>query len=169
MLGSRPRHTPYLSPLSSPSTHLLHPPPPPTPLLPAQTRLTPHIPHDRHLNIPPPLPLPIPPRLPHQTHHRLLFRPPLFHSHVGQVGGAVAFGVVREGDADAVLAERPVEGVRGRFEVVEEGDAGGEGGEFGGGDGREAGVVEGAGEGSGLVDDFWWGGVGACVGGYVRC
>ncbi len=78
----------------------------------------------------------------------------MFDSHVGEVGGAVAFGVVREGDADAVVAEGPVEGVAGRFEVVEEGYAGGEGGEFGGGDGREAGVVEGAGGWSGLADGF---------------
>ena len=83
----------------------------------------------------------------------------MFHSHVGEIGGAVAFGVVRKGDADAVLSEGPVERVGGRFEVVEEGDAGGEGGEFGGGHGREAGVVEGAVEGSGLGSDLWWGGV----------
>lgn len=77
--------------------------------------------------------------------------------------------MVREGDADAVLAEGPVEGVGGGFEMVEEGDAGGEGGEFGGGDGRETRVVEGAGGWGGLAGDLWWKGVGACVGGYIRC
>ena len=63
--------------------------------------------------------------------------------------------MVGEGDADAVVAEGPVEGVACRFEMVEEGDAGGEGGEFGGSDGREAGVVEGAVGWSGLADDLW--------------
>jgi len=41
--------------------------------------------------------------------------------------------------------------VRAGREICEEGDGAGEGGEFGGGDGGEAGVVESAGEG-GLVD-----------------
>lgn len=78
--------------------------------------------------------------------------------------------MVREGDADAVGAEGPVEGVGGRFEGVEEGYTDGEGGEFGGGDGGEAGVVEGAGgEGDGLADVLRRNGEGVFVGGYVRC
>ena len=47
-----------------------------------------------------------------------------------------------EGDADAVGAEGPVEGMRGRGEVCKEGDGVGEGGEFGDGDGAEAVVVK---------------------------
>lgn len=39
-----------------------------------------------------------------------------------------------EGDADAVRADSPVERVRGRGEVCEEGDGVGEGREFGKGD-----------------------------------
>lgn len=51
--------------------------------------------------------------------------------------------MVREGYAQAVGAERPVEGRGCGFEVCEEGDGAFEGGEFAGGDGVEAGVVEG--------------------------
>ena len=50
-----------------------------------------------------------------------------------------------EGDADAVGAEGPVEGGGAGGEVCEEGGAAVEGGEFGGGDGGEARVFEGAG------------------------
>lgn len=56
----------------------------------------------------------------------------------------VAAGVVGEGDAQAVGADGPVEGVGGGREVDEEGDGHGEGGELRDGDGGEAGVVEGA-------------------------
>ena len=49
-----------------------------------------------------------------------------------------------EGDADAVRAEGPVQGVRGGGEVCEEGDGGGEGGEFCEVDGGEAMVFEGS-------------------------
>lgn len=48
-----------------------------------------------------------------------------------------------EGDAEAVVAEGPVEGVGGRgAEAVEEGDVGAERGEEGRWDGREADVFE---------------------------
>ena len=50
--------------------------------------------------------------------------------------------MVGEGNADAVPTEGPVKGVRGRGEVCEEGDGGGEGGEFGEGYRRKAVVVE---------------------------
>ena len=52
---------------------------------------------------------------------------------------------VGEGDAEAVVAEGPVQGVRGRgAEVVQEGDVCGEGGEERGRDGGEADIFEGA-------------------------
>lgn len=129
------------TPLPPPNPH-----PPPPPLPPPQTRLLPLIPHtlDPPLNIPPP-PLPPRPRLPHQTPHRLLLGPPLLDRHVWQICGAETFGAVGEGDADAVGAEAPVEGGGARGEVCEEGGAAVEGGEFGGGDGGEARVFEGAG------------------------
>ena len=40
--------------------------------------------------------------------------------------------MVCKGDADTVAADGPVEGMRGRGEVCEEGGAAAEGGEFGG-------------------------------------
>lgn len=60
-----------------------------------------------------------------------------------------------EGDADAVGAEGPVEGVEGGREVCEEGGAAGEGGKFGEGDWGEACVVKGAGLWD-LLDDVLW-------------
>ena len=130
------------------SAHLplqpLHPPPPSIPFLPPQRSLTTLISHNpQALNIPPTLFPSIPPSLPHQTHNRLFFRPPLLDCHVREICSAVAFAVMLEGDADTVGAEIPVHGVGGGFEVHEEGDGVGEGGEFGEGDGSEAGVVKG--------------------------
>ena len=61
---------------------------------------------------------------------------------MGQVGRVVALSVIGEGDADAVRAEGPVERVRGRGKVCEEGDGVGEGRDFGEGDWRKAVVVE---------------------------
>lgn len=52
--------------------------------------------------------------------------------------------MVREGDAQPVRPDGPVERVRDRLEVREERDAAFEGGEFGGGNWFEAGVFEGA-------------------------
>lgn len=49
--------------------------------------------------------------------------------------------MVREGDAETVRPDFPVQRRGDRFEVREEGYADLEGGEFGGGDGVEAGVV----------------------------
>ena len=50
--------------------------------------------------------------------------------------------MVGEGNADAMGAEGPVEGVRGWGEVCEEGGGGGERGKFGLGDWGEAVVVK---------------------------
>lgn len=59
--------------------------------------------------------------------------------------------VVGEGQAQAVRAEIPVEGVRAGREVLEERYGVREVWEFGGGNGSEAGVVEGAGKAGGLM------------------
>ena len=81
--------------------------------------------------------------LAHQTYDGFLLGPALLYGYVGQVGRAVAAAVVGEGYAQAVGADGPVEGSRGRLEVGEEGDGDFEAGEFAGGDRGEACIVKG--------------------------
>lgn len=109
-----------------PHAEPLHPFPPPPPLVPPHTLLRPLIPHHLHRSLqisPPPHLTTTQPRLPHQTRQGLLFRPSLLNSDVWQISGAVAFIVMRECNADAVLPKGPVEGVLSRREVCEEGGA----------------------------------------------
>jgi hypothetical protein len=124
---------------------LVHPPPKLLPLPILQTHLLPLIPHNLELHL---LPLIIflstPARFPHQANQRLFLCPALLDSYIRQIRRAIPPVIVREGYAQAVCAERPVEGRGGGFEVCEEGDGTGERGEFARGDGVEACVVEGA-------------------------
>lgn len=129
-----------------------NPLPPPRPLLPPQALFPPLISHHRQsLHISPLMRSPTPTRLPHQTHKRLFFTPTLFYRHIREVGSAVAFVVVLEGNADAVSAEIPVKGITGRFEMREEGNAGTERGQFAGRYGGESSIVECAGGWVGLA------------------
>jgi hypothetical protein len=102
-----------------PSTLALNPIPPHPPLGILELDLPSLVPDDTDTDALPLLLAATPPRLAHQTHHGLFLGPALLFRHIRQICGPVPAAVVREGDAQPMHPEVPVQRRRNGLEVGE--------------------------------------------------